>query len=70
MHVDIYRKKEMQDLKRMQREEARQQQELNSRHDQLREQQERKFAFEKQVIIYICFGNFTEWHRFYQLYFV
>ncbi|KAI1717262.1 protein kinase domain-containing protein [Ditylenchus destructor] len=45
------RKKEMQDLKRMQREEARQQQELNSRHDQLREQQERKFAFEKQAVL-------------------
>lgn len=39
----------MHDLKRMQREEARQQQELNSRADQLREQQERKFVFEKQV---------------------
>lgn len=41
----------MHDLKRMQREEARQQQELNSRADQLREQQERKFVFEKQVFL-------------------
>jgi hypothetical protein len=34
----------------MQREEARQQQELNSRAEQIREQQERKFTFEKQVL--------------------
>uniref|UniRef100_A0A915D023 STE20-like serine/threonine-protein kinase n=1 Tax=Ditylenchus dipsaci TaxID=166011 RepID=A0A915D023_9BILA len=44
------RKKEMQDLKRMQREEARQQQELSSRAEQLRVQQERKFEFEKQAV--------------------
>lgn len=35
----------------MQREEARQQQELSFRAEQLREQQERKFAIEKQVDI-------------------
>lgn len=34
----------------MQREEARQQQELNSRAEQIREQQERKFTFEKQAV--------------------
>lgn len=43
------RKKEMQDLKRMQREEARQQQDLNARAEALREQQEQKFALEKRV---------------------
>jgi hypothetical protein len=40
----------LRDLKRMQREEARQQQELNSRAEQIREQQERKFIFEKQAV--------------------
>ncbi|CAK5079277.1 unnamed protein product [Meloidogyne enterolobii] len=44
------RKKELRDLKRIQREEARQQQELNARAEQIREQQERKFAFEMQAI--------------------
>ncbi|KAL7075187.1 hypothetical protein ACQ4LE_006133 [Meloidogyne hapla] len=44
------RKKELRDLKRIQREEARQQQELNARAEQIREQQERKFAFEIQAI--------------------
>lgn len=42
----------MRDLKRMQREEARQQQELSLRAEQFREQQERKFATEKQVCLY------------------
>ncbi|KAL3073596.1 hypothetical protein niasHS_017163 [Heterodera schachtii] len=44
------RKRELRDLKRMQREEARQQQELNSRAEQVREHQERKFVFEKQAV--------------------
>lgn len=44
------RRKEMQDLKRMQRNEARQQQELSKRAEQHREQQERKFALEKQAV--------------------
>ncbi|KAL3087355.1 hypothetical protein niasHT_026877 [Heterodera trifolii] len=44
------RKRELRDLKRMQREEARQQQELNSRAEQVREHQERKFVFEKQSV--------------------
>lgn len=46
------RKKELRDLKRIQREEARQQQELNARAEQIREQQERKFAFEMQVVLF------------------
>jgi len=46
------RKKELRDLKRIQREEARQQQELNARAEQIREQQERKFAFEMQVDLF------------------
>uniref|UniRef100_A0A914GYF4 Protein kinase domain-containing protein n=1 Tax=Globodera rostochiensis TaxID=31243 RepID=A0A914GYF4_GLORO len=44
------RKRELRDLKRMQREEARQQQELNSRSEQVREHQERRFVFEKQSV--------------------
>lgn len=43
------RRKEMQELKRMQREEARQQNELTTRAEQQREQQERRFIQEKQV---------------------
>lgn len=39
----------MQNLKRMQREEARQQQELTARAEQLREQQEKRFNQEKMV---------------------
>jgi hypothetical protein len=39
----------MQNLKRMQREEARQQQELAARAEQLREQQEKRFNQEKMV---------------------
>jgi hypothetical protein len=39
----------MRELKRMQREENRKQQELNSRAELMRETQEKKFAFEKQV---------------------
>uniref|UniRef100_A0A914UQD7 STE20-like serine/threonine-protein kinase n=1 Tax=Plectus sambesii TaxID=2011161 RepID=A0A914UQD7_9BILA len=42
------RKQELQDLKRMQREEARQYQELTAKTESLREQQEKKFLLEKQ----------------------
>uniref|UniRef100_A0A914CWV8 Uncharacterized protein n=1 Tax=Acrobeloides nanus TaxID=290746 RepID=A0A914CWV8_9BILA len=44
------RKREMQNLKRMQREEARQQQELAARAEQLREQQEKRFNQEKMNV--------------------
>ncbi len=47
--VHCCRKQELQDLKRMQREEARQHQELSARTEMLREQQEKRFALEKQV---------------------
>lgn len=42
----------MRELKRIHREESRQQQELNNRSEQLRDNQEKKFLFEKQVSSY------------------
>lgn len=47
----MFRKQELQDLKRMQREEARQHQELQATGDQLKEQQEKKFAQEKAALL-------------------